>query len=101
MGFFTNLFTSSKPISTTVAPPIILPKQWRTNMWVMVAGNIGILTDLNETCSVDLVNPQTGETTSTVQVSLSGLRQARFGEIPACRKIGVTPEQGLELGYGA
>lgn len=73
---------------------------WRVGMWVILEGEVGILAELYES-SVNFhkVNPQTGETVSEHVVPFEALRQARWGEIPECRR-GFTREAAAELGYG-
>lgn len=60
---------------------------------------IGILFKLDTMCDVHLVDVKTGETTSCISVPLNGLRQAKLEEIPACRRVGLTPERAQYLGY--
>lgn len=69
-------------------------------MWVQTQQNqTGILFVLGETCEVHLVNRTTGETIQSIQVPLGELRQAKWGEIPECRR-GITKKQAEALGYG-
>jgi hypothetical protein len=91
-------FFSTQPVKQDV-PVVFIDKGWRTGMWVMVDGQIGILFKLGDPCSIHLVNPQTGETTSEEMIPIGKLRQARFGEIPQCRRH-FTEQRALELGYG-
>ena len=95
MGIFSKLFNRSERTQVTVI------KNWRPGMWVVASGNrIGILFELGETCGVHLVERSTGATIDEISVPLTSLRQAKFGEIPECRRIGLTKEKAEVLGYG-
>lgn len=67
-------------------------------MWVMTDYGIGILFDISKGI-VHLVG-QDGQTTEAVVVNLNGIRQAKWKEIPECRRQ-ITEEEGKALGYGS
>ena len=84
----------------TTKEPVNVIKNWRNGMWVVASGNrVGVLYKLGDPCEVHLVNPTTGETTNQISCQLTELRQAKFGEIPECRR-GITKERAEALGYG-
>ena len=92
-----NLFT--KFFKTKQKPTIVNNKQWRLNMWVIVDTRPGILVSIGNPCQVDMVDANTGETTLSLAVGLDALRQAKYHEIPTCRR-NISLEAALELGYG-
>lgn len=69
-------------------------------MWVVVDKKIGILNKLGTPCEVHLVDPATGETTLVIAAVVDSLRQARWSEIPLCRR-NISEEAGRALGYGS
>lgn len=100
-----KLFSRKPPItveysSTPKEQPATFIRKWRQGMWVVYKSRIGILFKLDEICEVHLVNVKTGETIEQVMVPLSGLRQAKWAEIPECRR-NITHEKGAALGYGS
>lgn len=75
-------------------------KNWRTNMWVVYAGKVGILFEFKDDGAMfHEVDQNTGETVAEYFVSLNALKQATYYEIPACR-MSVSRETAKELGYG-
>lgn len=81
--------------------PVTHVKQWRQGMWVVTnKGEIGILVAIDSPAEVHLVNPDNGETIARYMCDLSELRQAKWLEIPECRRK-ISHEKGLELYYGS
>jgi hypothetical protein len=80
-------------------PPVSTQKTWRTGMWVVYQDRVGVLFALGDPCEVHYTNPTTGENTDVGRVPMSGLRQARYPEIPSVRRL-ISAEKALELGYG-
>ena len=74
------MFKSIKRLFSPKQVPVAINKNWR-----------------NE---IHYVYPFTGETVGVDNIPLNALRQARWIEIPECRR-NITPAKGLELGYGA
>lgn len=100
-----KLFSRETPItveyvSTLKEQPTTFIRKWRQGMWVVYKSRIGILFKLDDICEVHLVDGQTGETVEQITSPLSGLRQAKWVEIPECRR-NITREKGAELGYGS
>lgn len=77
----------------------VVKSLWRNNMWVMTPYGIGILFKIGNPNTVHLVDPKTGETLKEISVVHNSLRQAKLAEIPASRKVGLTPERATRLGY--
>ena len=81
--------------------PVVQDKAWSKGMWVMNQDQEPcILWVLGDPCTVHVIDKITGETIKECTVSINDLRQARWGEIPECRR-GITKEAGEALGYGA
>lgn len=73
---------------------------WRVGMWVVLDNEIGIIAQFfDSSVNFHKVNSKTGETVSEQIVPFEALRQARWEEIPECRR-GFTREAAAELGYG-
>ena len=70
---------------------------WRNNMWVMTPQGIGVLFKCDEPSLVHLVNDN-GTTKESLAVHLNQLRQAKWLEIPECRRL-VSEERAYSLGY--
>lgn len=71
----------------------------RNNRWVVVNGRLGIVTSFEpELSTVDFVDAG-GITKYTERVSTAFIRLARWREIPAARKHGLTDDDGQRLGY--
>lgn len=74
---------------------------WRERMWVIYENKPAVLYKLKEEIAeIHLVNLFTGETTEELVVPLLALRQAKYMEIPACRR-GISPESAEKIGYGS
>jgi len=70
----------------------------RLTMWVVANGKIGILTEIRpDSFVVDFVNPSDGTTLLPGVVDPKNLRQARWAEIPECRRP--PKEASRRLGY--
>ena len=81
--------------------PIKLPsRNWREGMWVMHDNRVAILFALSSTVNIHYVDAITGNTISALEVPISSLRQARYLEIPECRR-NIPEEVAKGLGYGA
>jgi hypothetical protein len=94
MGMFSKYFNK------TVKTPVLIKKNWKAGMWVMTQDcTVGILTKLGNPCLVHIVNQASGETIKELSVDLNSLRQAKWHEIPECRR-GITQAEGEALGYG-
>jgi hypothetical protein len=73
---------------------------FRTRMWVMKGTQIGILNEIKEDSGdFHSVNWDDGTTMNTEWVELAHLRQAKYYEIPDCRRT-FTPETAAGMGYG-
>jgi hypothetical protein len=71
----------------------------RNNRWVVVNGRLGIVTSFEpELSTVDFVDAG-GITKYTERVPTAFIRLARWHEIPAARKHGLTDADGQRLGY--
>ena len=101
MEFFKNLFSDKKVtnvVNKTTHVVSTEPKTiWRNNMWVMTPNGVGIIFKLGEPCTVHLVNEMDGTTKASIEISTELLRQAKFAEIPECRKC--SEEKAQRLGY--
>jgi hypothetical protein len=76
---------ASKSHTIVVQPPA--PKTaWRNNMWVMTPEGPGIIFRLQEPVLVHLVNISNGETRAEVLYASEHIRQAKYMEIPECRR---------------
>lgn len=82
-----------------IVDSIVFKSQWRNNMWVMTEYGIGILFSNNNMATIHLVSPKTGETLSIINAPYGAFRQAKFDEIPECRKVGLTKERAELMGY--
>lgn len=79
----------------------VIPGQWRTGMWVVLDGKVGILHKfVDSLVEVHLVDVTTGHTTLITTVALQAIRQARYTEIPECRRDAFPPDLAKEYGYG-
>jgi hypothetical protein len=59
----------------------------RNNMWVMTPDGIGILFQyMIPVSKVHMVDEEDGTTFAEVAYSTSALRQAKYNEIPECRR---------------
>jgi len=95
MGIFKKLF------NRTNKEPVVQNKAWRKGMWVInQEQEPSILWTVGDSCVIHVVSKTTGETVKECSVSLNELRQARWEEIPECRR-GITKEAGEALGYGS
>ena len=79
--------------------PTQTQKTWRTGMWVMYQNKIAVLFTIDNPCEIHYTDAMTGETIGTALVPLDALRQARYPEIPANRRM-ISADKALELGYG-
>ena len=71
----------------------------RNNMWVMTPDGVGILFVLNEPVStVHMVDEEEGTTFAEVSFATRVLRQAKYDEIPECRK-GMSKQWYNKKGY--
>lgn len=74
---------------------------WRQGMWVMVNDRVGILHVLTSpSAEVHFVDEDTGQTILIQHVSLNSLRQAKYREIPYCRRVDFPMEVAVRYGYG-
>jgi hypothetical protein len=71
---------------------------WRNNMWVMTPKGIGIMFKMGTPCCIHLVNPENGLTIEPWFFPIGQLRQAKWEEIPECRRM-ISREKGRRLGY--
>ena len=64
-------------------------------------GKTGIIVefDSNGNALIHYVHEETGETTRSAVMRVSGLRLAKFKEIPAIRRAGLSEQAGAVLGY--
>lgn len=69
---------------------------WRTHMWVMTPDGVGIIFRLGVVSTIHLVDNK-GETFAIKDFNMNAIRQAKFEEIPACRRC--NPEHAKMLGY--
>lgn len=67
-------------------------------MWVMAPDGIGILFKIANVCEVHLVDEEDGSTLVSAYYSIKELRQARYEEIPECRR-GESKEWFNKKGY--
>lgn len=101
-NFFKNIF-SDKPESvpsgtkTTVVIAPVVKRAWRVGMWVMTPDGIGIIFRLQEPVCVHLVNTKDGTTLREALYDSSKVRQAKYLEIPECRRM--LEEKAKSLGY--
>ena len=103
MKWFTSLF--SDPVKTeqvkatknTMVVDTPVKSVWRNNMWVMTPEGVGILFEMAVPCTVHLVDKSNGETIKVIKADPSQIRQAKYVEIPECRRGSV--ERANELGY--
>jgi len=87
--------------NTTERTQVVIPKGWRTGMWVMSPDSRpAIIHSMGDVCIIHIVNTSTGETVESVSCPLNGLRQLKWAEIPECRRS-ITKEQAEALGYGS
>lgn len=84
-------------VKTIVIPTTIQKTAWRNNMWVMTPEGIGIIFKLAEPCTVHLVDSETGLTLREVWINSEDMRQAKYLEIPECRRC--DEERAKFLGY--
>lgn len=94
------MFKSIKRLFSPKQVPVAINKNWRNGMWVMYGEQIAIISKVGDPCEIHYVYLFTGETVGVDNIPLNALRQARWIEIPECRR-NLTPAKGLELGYGA
>jgi hypothetical protein len=80
--------------------PVLVPKQWKTGMWVIFQTEPYILHKVGDPCEIHGVDKHTGDTIIIQQTSLDFLRQATYDEIPAIRR-NISREQAKELGYAS
>lgn len=80
--------------------PVLLTKNWRAGMWVMLNNEPHILYKLDTPCELHKVDKSTGETVAVVLSDLGALRQADYDEIPSVR-MKLTKEQAKEKGYAS
>lgn len=72
---------------------------FRNNMWVMTEQGIGILFSYSQFASeVHLVDENDGTTRLITHLGTNTLRQARYDEIPECRR-GASKEWFNSKGY--
>jgi hypothetical protein len=108
-----SYFTSPAPVEEVPQAqdfvfPVLIPegnpqpsRNWRTNMWVMHAGKVGILFAFKDDGAIfHEVNRDNGETVAEYFVSLDALKQAGYYEVPSCR-MSVDKETARKLGYGS
>lgn len=87
-------------IPITFSAELAKLSKWRTGMWVMAGDQIGILNKLDlPLVEVHFVDRETGETTLIQNVVLNALRQAKYAEIPECRRTNFPLELARSLGY--
>ena len=77
-------------------------RAWKKGMWVShtETGETGIIFQLGNICEIHYVDVVSGETIRKETVDIQLLRQARWVEIPVCRRF-ISEEKGKELGYGS
>lgn len=124
MGWFKNIFKTQEQFQPTVqeqyeeAKELIIPEtksivltsslpkkkpytfgNLRNNRWIVSGERIGIVTSFEpELSTVDFVDAG-GITKYTERVPTAFIRLARWHEIPAARKHGLTDADGQRLGY--
>lgn len=79
--------------------PSRVVKNWKSGMWVMYQDKIAILASLGDLAEIHYTDSHTGENIGKAFVPLEVLRQARYPEIPALRRL-ISEEAAKELGYG-
>ena len=96
MNFVKKLFNKTERQINTI------PKGWRVGMWVVDEANKPaiIYSMVPDSIVIHYINKNTGETVEQQTVSYTSVRQAKFGEIPECRRM-ITKEKAEALGYGA
>lgn len=97
-----NLFSNKvEPVTpktkTVVIDTNVQKTAWRNNMWVMTPDGVGIIFKLAEPCTVHLVNTTTGDTIKEIFCKSDTIRQAKYLEIPACRRG--DEDKARKLGY--
>jgi hypothetical protein len=92
-----NKFKSTVPDSVYVPPVLLVPRKW---VYWENQKLVGIIVDTKNygTVRVHFVDAQ-GITTLDEEVRAGELRIARYDEIPAPRKIGISREYATSLGY--
>lgn len=124
MGWFKNIFKTQEEFHPTVqeqyeeTKELIIPEpqslvltstlpkkkpytfgNLRNNRWVVNGDRIGIVTSFEpELSTIDFVDAG-GITKYTERVPTAFIRLARWHEIPAARKHGLTDTDGQRLGY--
>lgn len=73
--------------------------EWRNGMWVVTSKGVGIIFQMGNDLLIHLVDPTTGETVNATIEHRQAVRQAKYDEIPTCRKVGLTKEKAAYLGY--
>lgn len=78
-----------------------LSATWRPGMWVMVGDRVAILHVLTPpSAEVHFVDETDGQTILVQHVTLNELRQAKYREIPYCRRVDFPMEVAVRYGYG-
>ncbi len=84
--------------------PLLKPPTFtwmRRGMWVMVNNKIAILHQIDSVgIEVHFVDSETGETYLVEYVPMGAARQAKYYEIPECRRKDFPIELAKEYGYG-
>lgn len=86
-------------VKSNTDPTKVRRNEWRNGMWVMTSKGVGIIFQMGNDLLIHLVDPKTGETVNATIEHRQAVRQARYDEIPACRKVGLTKERAEFLGY--
>ena len=96
-NLFSDPSVAVKHSATTVINTDVQKTAWRNNMWVVTPNGVGVLFQIGEPCLVHLVDPQTGVTIKEALYQSTKLRQARYLEIPECRRG--DEDKAARLGY--
>jgi hypothetical protein len=96
-NLFSDKVVPKTPSKTTVIETNVRKTAWRNNMWVMTSSGVGILFAMGEPCTVHIVDKITGETVKEIYASSDTIRQAKYLEIPECRRG--DKEKAAKLGY--
>jgi hypothetical protein len=104
MTFLNKLYDRLMPPAVPSDTPMIsVPAHviLRPQKWVMVQGEIGIVSQIlsGDQIIVDMVNAEDGTTIKRRQVSVALCALARWDQIPECRKVGFSKEEAARIGY--
>ncbi len=98
--------TVEQPKTYEIAADIKLGKPvtsgWmRQGMWVVVDGRVAILHKIDSVgLEVHYVSMENGETILIDHVPVGAIRQARYTEIPECRRVNFPIDVARGYGYG-